>query len=570
MNTAWCLNTAWMLSCSAEHAAFTRSLRRVAQTQARLLRRLLHDNRHTWFGQRHDFDRIDSPRTYQTRVPATTYGDYAGAVDRIAAGEANVLTAEPVRLLEPTSGTTGGEKLIPYTAGLRRQFQRGVAAWIADLFSKQPAVRRGPAYWSISPALGPPRVTPGGIPIGFAEDAAYLGRLEQFILRRLLVVPGAMHHCHHPETATDLTAFRYCTLRFLLAAADLSLISVWSPTFLLALLDLLPAWHDRLCDDLSRGTLCPPQPVPAGPLAALQAHLRPAPRRAALLRDIFLSPTPLAAKLRQVWPRLALISCWNDAAAAQFLPALEELFPAIEIQPKGLLATEAFVSLPLLGLPAAALAVRSHFFEFEELTAGRIHLAHELDAGGRYRVLVTTAGGLYRYHLRDEIDVVAQLHQCPLLCFRGKSDLVCDLVGEKLADPHVRGILASLPTFLELAPSFALLVPVLEQPPRYRLYLQGPPAAAANLLPQLARELQAGLQQNPYYRHAVALGQLAPAEATLLDPDAASAYMLLERRALERGQRIGNLKPAVLDSWTGWPERFAPLLSASAEVLKRL
>src|SRR5205814_4928996 len=112
-------------------------------TQARMLRDILHANHDTWFGQRHDFASIASPRDYQQRVPPATYADFAPAIERIAAGEANVLTREPVVLLEPTSGTTGGEKWIPYTAGLRRQFQRGVAAWIADLFAKRPAVRRG-------------------------------------------------------------------------------------------------------------------------------------------------------------------------------------------------------------------------------------------------------------------------------------------------------------------------------------------------------------------------------------------------------------------------------------------
>jgi hypothetical protein len=192
-------------------------------------------------------------------------------------------------------------------------------------------------------------------------------------------------------------------------------------------------------------------------------------------------------------------------------------------------------------------------------------LAHELDPGGHYRVLVTTAGGLYRYHLCDEIEVVGHHHRCPLLRFLGKSDQVSDLVGEKLAEPHVRAVLARLPTLLELAPTFALLVPVLDQLPRYRLYVQGPPQSADALLPQLCSELQASLEENPYYRHAVALGQLARVEAVLLDPNAVSAFMVFERRALERGRRIGNLKPAVLDSWPGWPERFAPLLMQTAK-----
>ena len=55
--------------------------------------------------------------------------------------------------------------------------------------------------------------------------------------------------------------------------------------------------------------------------------------------------------------------------------------------------------------------------------------------------MVTTGGGLYRYQLHDEVEVVDFENECPLVRFVGKSDRVCDLVGEKLADAHVRGAL---------------------------------------------------------------------------------------------------------------------------------
>src|SRR5207245_7561134 len=97
-------------------------------------------------------------------------------------------------------------KLIPYTATLRRQFQRAVAAWVHDLFRRRPAVRNGRAYWSISPAFGPPRRTAGGLPIGFDDDAAYLGTLERWAVRRVLAVPAEV------ALLADLETLRYSTL----------------------------------------------------------------------------------------------------------------------------------------------------------------------------------------------------------------------------------------------------------------------------------------------------------------------------------------------------------------------
>jgi hypothetical protein len=541
MGLASWLNTSWMLMCAGEARAFHRATRQVERTQAALLREILLHNRKSEFGQKHGFAQIKTPRQYQARVPLSTAEDYGASFQRIAAGHQNVLTAERVLLLEPTSGTTGGEKLIPYTASLRRQFQRAVAAWMANLLWHRPAARCGRAYWSISPVFGPPRCSSGGIPIGFEDDVAYLGTLQQLAVRRLLVVPP------HVTRLTEMMAFRYWTLLYLLQAEDLTLVSVWNPTFLTALLAPLEEWHDRLCSDLRRRTDTKSSPR----------------RRAEYLHTILRGRAPLADKLRQVWPRLALISCWTDAGASRQVPEVRELFPGVEVQGKGLLATEGCVSFPLVGRPAPVLAVRSHFFEFKERggPSAACRLAHELDRGGRYEVVLTSGGGLYRYQLRDEVEAIGFEQQCPLLRFLGKADRTSDLVGEKLAEPHIRAVLDRVFAAHGLTPRFALLVPVEGRPARYRLYLQA--RRPTSHLETLCTALQAGLEENPYYAYAVRLGQLGPVEVQLLDPEGVSAWSLYEERSLARGQKAGAIKPTALDAWLGWPEVFRQLAGSS-------
>ncbi|MCO6453700.1 MAG: GH3 auxin-responsive promoter family protein, partial [Pirellulaceae bacterium] len=153
---AW-LNLAWMTGGWPRLQSFHRAARRVADVQRQELSRILWWNRDTNFGQRHQFSRLRGPADFQRAVPLATYDDLLPDIQRIGQGQPNVLTRDPVELLEPTSGTTRGEKLIPYTRSLRRQFQRAVTAWTADLLWHRPALRRGRAYWSVSPALGPPR-----------------------------------------------------------------------------------------------------------------------------------------------------------------------------------------------------------------------------------------------------------------------------------------------------------------------------------------------------------------------------------------------------------------------------
>jgi hypothetical protein len=512
---AWLLNTAWMLASRREAARFRRATRRVAEEQAALLAGLLRRNRDSWFGRRHGFARLTAPADYQRAVPVMTPEAFASCTERIGRGEAGVLTSEPVLLLQPTSGTTGAEKLVPYTASLRREMQRAVAAWVADLFGQRPAVRAGRAYWSISPAL-PRRATPGGPPVGFDDDVAYLSAGERWLVRRLLVRPAAARDA-------PLGPFRLATLAALLAAPDLALVSVWSPTFLLALLALL----DTHAEEVLR--------------------LLPARRRGEVAGLLSAGPGAYG----RLWPRLAVVSCWADAAAAAPARRLHDLLPQAEVQPKGLMATEGVVSFPLEGRAGAALAVRSHFFELEEV-GGRARLAHELDRGGRYRVLLTTGGGLYRYPLGDEVEVTGFEGRCPLLRFLGRAGRVSDRVGEKLAEPFVRDVIERVLFVQGLTPSFAMLAPREGRPDHYVLYLQG----ARPDEQRLEADLQAALEESPHYAYACGLGQLGPARVRVVPAERGSAWGLFEARWLELGQKAGDVKPAALDPWPGWAEVF--------------
>ena len=215
------------------------------------------------------------------------------------------------------------------------------------------------------------------------------------------------------------------------------------------------------------------------------------------MQRILGSHESLAEKLRLVWPRLADLSCWADGASSTLLPLTRCVLPHVAVQPKGLVSTEAFVSIPLTGQSGAALAIRSHFFEFMEVSSRRCRLAHELERDGRYEVVVTTAGGLYRYRLYDKVIVTGYLNNCPLLRFVGRTNRGSDLVGKSLASRMwARLFLASLRD-LGVVPVFAMLVPVMGARPHYVAL----PGSEGTGRPRLAigwpRVWSRGLRENP-------------------------------------------------------------------------
>ena len=77
-----------------------------ARVQRTLLLRRLADNARSAYGRAHGFATIGSVADFQRRVPVTRYDALAPYLARVAAGEAGVLSEEPVRLMERSGGST--------------------------------------------------------------------------------------------------------------------------------------------------------------------------------------------------------------------------------------------------------------------------------------------------------------------------------------------------------------------------------------------------------------------------------------------------------------------------------
>lgn len=518
-------NLIWFGMNLAGHLRFERALGRVRETQEQVLRRYLRRNQDTVIGRELGFSRIGSLDEYRERVPISRYEDYVEPIDRIAAGEEEVLTREPVRLFQPTAGSTSGAKWIPYTDTLQAELRKAVAPWVFDLFRRKPALLGGPAYWSISPAMREVPTKPSVVPVGFEDDASYLGSTLEPLVAATLAVPSAV------RSIQDIDVFRRATLLWLLNARELRLISVWHPSFLALLMAPLRERWGEFVRDVETGFS----------LAEPRMDIPPNRPRARELSSL------AAPSLSQVWPRLRLISCWGDGHAAAHCAELEELFPGVEVQHKGLLATEAVVSIPFED--RRPLAVTSHFFEFLD-PAGRPLAAWELEAGGVYSLLVTTGGGLYRYRLMDRVEVTGFLQETPCLRFLEKEDQVSDMCGEKLGQGFVGAAIDRALARVSIRPRFAMLAPERTNGgTRYVLFVE----TTEPLPVGVAAVLEDALRENPHYDYCVRLGQLGPLRVLETRENAYRRYVT---RLAGEGRRLGDVKPSPLSTLTGWSQVF--------------
>ena len=517
-------NSAWLAASVPAWLRFRRALARTEEIQRAILQRLLADNAGTAYGRAHGFAEIRTYEQFRERVPVVEYDALEPWIARIRRGEPCLLTREPVTRLVPTSGSSGARKLIPFTAGLQREFNAAIAPWIVDLCRAHPSVPLGPAYWSISPST-PPDDEDSAVPIGFDDDSAYLGGVRRRLVEAAFAVPSSV------RLAGDIGAFRYATLLCLLRQPELQLVSVWHPSFLALLLDALPALWDECVEDVANGGCSRAAALPA---AAPQAD------RAAELRR--LGP----ADAHAIWPRLRVVSCWGDAQAALPMADLQRRLPGVAFQSKGLLATEAFVSIPFRGLHP--LAITSHFLEFED-TRGDIQLAHELRPGETCAVIVTSGGGLWRYRLGDLVEVDGHIATTPSVRFLGRGASVSDVCGEKLSESFVTRAIAEVCATCGFAPAFAMLAPEQDTAGRwsYTLFAEGDPP------PDVANFLDDQLRKNPHYALCRDLGQLGP----LTCFQTTNGYRVFCDAIASHGRRFGEIKPQSLSSRTDWGDHFS-------------
>lgn len=447
------------------HWRFSRDLGVLEGVQRARLGRYLAAAQTTAFGRERGIRPDWSWEDWRRELPVTDYADWQDWVAR-QRRESGALCPTCHRF-EPTSGSQAQRKWIPYPATFLRELDAAAAPWLFDLQRRFPGLRDGVHYWSLSwmpEDLRRERQS--------SDDLTLLPAWKRALIRPTMAVPPGI-----AGLATQEEALRQ-TLVALVARPDLTLISVWSPTFLLGLLDRLAGEREQIAAQL-----------PAA--------------RAQLLRRWSGQIEP--DFLQALWPRLALISAWDSASSAAWAEQLRGLFPHSPLQGKGLWATEAVVTIPYRG--CYPLAYRSHVFEFRCLASGAVLPPWQLRTGQEVQPIVTTASGFWRYALADRLRVTGWLRSVPTLEFLGRI-AGTDLVGEKLDAAAVQAVLERLSAHHGCR-CLCLLARPGPGRPHYLLLAQGAAGAAA----ALAAALEAELLQLHHYRLARELGQLDGARA---------------------------------------------------------
>jgi hypothetical protein len=528
------------------HRRFARSFKKLEAVQRGKLNKLMGQVASTGAGRRHGLSAGMGWEAFARQVPVTDYEYWRADIAEQRRDNEARLTRSPVQRYQPTSGSSAAVKWIPYTRQFLGELDAAITPWISDLYRQWPGMGRGRHYWSMSWVPTELRQQING---DVNDDMKLMSPIKRALAGATQAVPQGVSLA---DTSDDSM---FATLACLAARQDLAMISVWSPTFGIGLMEAMSRWREPLAEALEQGNW--------GDAHARMAGLVcPRSRRAAATLRHWrgdMDPAFFAA----LWPHLKLVSAWDTAASAPWAKKLQALLPHADFQGKGLWATEGVVTFPYGD--RFPLAYQSHVYEFEDVQDGRIIPPWALRRGQEVMPLISTGSGLLRYRMNDVTRVDDFIASVPCLRFLGRNDGT-DMVGEKLSVAIVQEILDELDFGGTVRPvSLVALDDAGSGKPGYVLLLEPdndvPDAARQERLQALSQSLEHRLLRQFHYRLARDLGQLSPVRCVC--HDRMRDIYLDKCRA--QGMVEGNIKVEALRHWgERIPAALQPLVHGAA------
>jgi hypothetical protein len=518
-----------MTDAAAVVAAFDARLDDPRRVQEETLHAILARNAGCEYGRRYDFAGIRGYEEYRARVPVVGYEDLRPSVERMIAGDGDVLVRGVASYFSTTSGSTAAPKFVPGT-------QQTITAGCEAILARNAYLRRDhPAAFA-----GRPLFVVGNMAEGSTSKGVTFGAMTGFGYQVAHLGFSGTPLPHRVFSIQDHQARYYCILRLALAAADLSLVSVYNPSTLVLLIETARTRWDELVADVAAGTLAIASALDPDLLEELRPLLAADPARAADLlpaRD---------GGPRAWWPSLAAVLCWKGGALGFYLTELERWLGTLPVRDLGIVASEGMITIPVDdAAPGGVLLPDAGFFEFVPRDAGpdEARGAWDLEQGGEYRVLLTTHGGLYRYELGDVVQVVRFERRMPVLSFLHRAGRVHSFTGEKLTEHQVTLAVGAAAAASGLRLSGFTAVPCFKLPPFYELRaeLAGTPgwAQCRHFASRLDVELAA---VNIEYASKRESGRLARATLALVAPGS------FERQRHRRVTHEAQYKPVHLAS----------------------
>jgi hypothetical protein len=532
---------------------FKAALRNPLEAQTAKLLQIVRANADSEFGRKHHFDKVNSIEDYQRYVPQTNYDTLLPYIEPMLQGKNGLLTVEPAIMFATTSGTTGTPKYVPITESHLRDYGHAFQVHNYTLIKDIPLAASG--RFLIFTSNDEDGFTDGGLPHG--SVSGLLRKRQSPLVQKYFALPQSIGRIKDVES-------KYYTMLRLGLSQDVTAVLGCNPSSFLLFADQLAEHGPDLIADIFDGTMRKAYSPPPVVLSQLTEMLKPNRERALQLEEILKREGKLTPQ--NVWPNLALLSCWKGGPLSFYLDRLPQHYGNVPVRDFGYMASEGRGTIPLDSSGAGGpLAVSCHFFEFVaendmDSPNPKFLTVNQLEQGGRYFIHFTTAAGLYRYNIHDLVEVVGMEANTPIIQFVQKGLGISSITGEKLTEEQVQIALCYAVRQLNLTDldHFTFAVQM-GYPPNYVCFVELKRDVPHSVADEFLRVFEQSLQlQNIEYKDKRASRRLGSPTLQIVPP---GTFTKLRQARVAQGAPEAQVKIPLLNA----SQQFADILAGLAK-----
>ena len=527
-------------------AAFREETKHPMEATNALLMRLLEDNKDTEYGKKYGFADIHSIEDYQKKVPVATYDTFAPYLERMMAGEKDILTAYSFNHFNETSGTVGNPKVVPMT-----DRQSDVFAKYNNLYMYGLLGENVDADWMDGRAFctssGNCRTLPSGLTVGeaSAKMADYIKGGKAALDAMIRTMYTSPIEGLNPEHGVDT---KYVHTRFALMDREVRGMVTGFYSVIVLFLHYIETHVDVLIHDIETGTISEEIEMPEEVRKSLLAKIEPMPERAAELREAFRNGTE-EPWVKKVWPHFDYINGAGGDGFEIYDRQIKEHFTGGGVANiySGITASEGLWSVPA-GVDDfdSILAPSAAFVEFLPVEAGddfsRCVTMDKLEEGKVYELIVTNLSGFWRYRMSDAVKVTGFYNATPKVQFMYRVNRTINLAEEKTTEKALQIAVEATAKDMGIDLADFTVYPNTEVTPNRYDFLIEPRKEMEGVDMDALREcvFKHLCEANPVYYDCYADHWLDKPEVYLLQPE---TQLLYRDMMVMRGASLNQLKP---------------------------
>jgi len=351
----------------------------------------------------------------------------------------NILTKDKVVYFASTSGTTSKVKLVPITNQRIKNYNKEFALWAIYVLKEYMKIANGKTLYFAGPYFE--GKTKGNIPYG--SISGYLPYKSPWYIKRKISNPISVYN----EMNFDKKIKKMAIYAL---QENITQIAFTAPIEAILFLDYIRENKLKLIKQIKKIN----------------------PKRAEHLLKIE------DFKAINIWPNIGLISCFRSKTNEMYIDTLlKKIGKKIEIRDPGINASEGRISIGIAkdGI-SGVLPLNTTFFEFVDFEKEKIKYltVDQLKLNRKYKVIITTQEGLYRYDIGDVVKVTGFFKKIPLIKFFTRENYL-NIAGELAYEDEIVKAIKKTIEDVKLSIKYYTLIPYLQdfsKKPRYEILVE--------------------------------------------------------------------------------------------------